>query len=419
MSTSEIDYASVFDATPSAHLLLGTDLIIADVNQAYLGATGQTRDGLIGRHIFDAFPAGPTLSGGDGARVLSASLQRVLETGKRDAVALQRYDIPDTQRPGEFQERWWAAVNAPVVRADGTLAWIIHRVKDATQFVRARRSRPLAPDGTAEAVLEGPNEALEAELFARTVEVHRLNEGLRDAHAKERHVALTLQSAMLRSPDLEAHEDIAVRYLPAVGTLNVCGDWYDVVDLSEGRFTVAVGDVVGHGLEAASIMGMLRSASSAAIRAVEGPAAALDVLERYARTIEEATATTVTKVVVDKKTRRITYSSAGHLPPILVRADGSSERLDQATSPPLGTSPEPSPSPEVSLPCSAGDVLVVYTDGLVERRGEDIDLGLKRLTEVLTEHRRLGAQALADTLLDRLGVASGAPDDVALVVIRL
>ncbi|MDQ0938611.1 serine phosphatase RsbU (regulator of sigma subunit) [Streptomyces sp. V1I1] len=96
-----------------------------------------------------------------------------------------------------------------------------------------------------------------------------------------------------------------MRYLPASGSLNVCGDWYDVVDLPPDRYSIAIGDVVGHGLQAAAVMGMLRSALSAAIRAVPSPAQALEVLGLYARAVDGALASTVVKVLIDPRSRLI------------------------------------------------------------------------------------------------------------------
>ncbi|GGN51828.1 hypothetical protein GCM10011579_008120 [Streptomyces albiflavescens] len=417
MTSPEIDYAALFAATPSPYLVLGPDLVIVDVNRAYLQATNRSRDDLVGQYIFDAFPDNPGDPNADGVRNLDASLRRVLATREPDTMALQKYDIPIMQRPGHFEERWWSPINTPVLAPDGTVAWIIHRVEDVTAFVRARQTfRRLY--GVNASVSER-EEGMEAELYARARELQCLNEELRLAHSRERQVAVTLQEAMLHSPDLARHPDIAVRYLPAVGSLNVCGDWYDVVDLPGDRFAVAVGDVVGHGLEAATVMGMLRSALSASIRTVGGPAKALEVLGLYARSVEGAMATTAVAALIDSGSRQVSYSSAGHPPPVLLHSDGTCRLLDRATDPPLGARPEHVARPQSAVPYTLGDTLVLYTDGLIERRGEDIDAGLHRLTDALSRSARLGPDRLADALLARLGVTGGARDDIALVAVRL
>lgn len=410
----QTDYKALFAATPSPYLVLGPDLVIVDVNEAYLRVTGRGRQDLVGQYLFEAFPDNPADPGADGVRNLDASLHRVLHSKEPDTMAVQKYDIPVAGRPGAFEERWWSPINTPVLTPDGQVAWIIHRVEDVTAFLLSHVGRRRAGGGTL-----SEREAMESELYARARELQRLNEELREAHAREREVALTLQEAMLHSPDLAQHRDIAVRYLPAVGSLNVCGDWYDVVDLPGDAVAVAVGDVVGHGLEAAAVMGMLRSALSAAVRAVDGPAKALEVLGLYARSVEGALATTVAQAVIDTRSCRIAYSSAGHPPPVLVHRDGACDLLDQATDPPLGARPQHVPRPQADLPYTRGDTLVLYTDGLIERRGEDIDASLHRLTEALARYSRLSTERLADVMLARLGVTGGARDDIALIVIRL
>ncbi|MFE1910258.1 PP2C family protein-serine/threonine phosphatase [Streptomyces anandii] len=412
--TPQVDHAALFAATPSPYLVLGPDLVIADVNDAYLAVTRRTHEELVGLHVFDAFPDNPADPEADGVRNLGESLRRVIATGRPDTMALQRYDIPVTGSPGAFEERWWSPVNTPVLGSDGQVAWIIHRVEDVTAYIQAHRAaRPGAPTGPH---LETA-QTLEAELYSRARELQRLNEELRSAHAREREVAVTLQEAMLHVPDLAHHpHDVAVRYLPATGSLNVCGDWYDVVDLPPDRVALAVGDVIGHGLRAAAVMGMLRSALSAAIRALERPAQALEVLGLYARSVEGALATTVVKAVVDTRSSLITYSNAGHPPPVLAHTDGTFELLDAATDPPLGARPRHVPRPQASLHYKRGDTLILYTDGLIERRGEDIDAGLERLTRAAADCARLGTEQIADTLLARLGVAGGGRDDIALIV---
>ncbi|MFJ9776175.1 SpoIIE family protein phosphatase [Kitasatospora sp. NPDC101157] len=415
-TAGEVDFAALFAATPSPYLVINPGLTIVGVNEAYCRVTGRTREDLLGQYLFDAFPDNPADRDADGVRNLSASLERVLASREPDTMAVQKYDIPIAGQPGAFEERWWSPVNTPVFGADGQVAWVIHRVEDVTAFIRARRHG--RPD-TVGPIAEG-EEGMEAELYARARELQRLNEELRAAHARERQVAITLQEAMLHSPDLARHRDVAVRYLPAIGSLNVCGDWYDAVDLPDGRFTVAVGDVVGHGLEAATVMGMLRSALSAASRAVAGPAQALEVLGLYARSVEGALGATAFTALVDTRARLIVYSSAGHPPPVLVGRDGTCQLLDQATDPPLGARPEHVPRPQTGTAYHHGDTLVLYTDGLIERRDEDIDTGLERLTDTLTQCcTTLAPERLADTLLARMGVSHGARDDIALVVVRL
>jgi len=206
----------------------------------------------------------------------------------------------------------------------------------------------------------------------------------------------------------------------AVGSLNVCGDWYDLVDLVGGhRIGVAVGDVVGHGLAAAGVMGQLRSALSAASRVAEGPAEALNVLGRYANVVDGAESATAVTTFIDFDEHTITYSSAGHPPPILVHADGRIEFLDRATDPPLDARPDPIPRPEACTRYAEGATLVLYTDGLIERRREDIDTGLARLADSLARHRTDDPERLADAVLLELLPPGGATDDTALVIVRL
>ncbi|MFD6277362.1 PP2C family protein-serine/threonine phosphatase [Streptomyces sp. NPDC060209] len=411
--TADIDFSAFFDATPSPYLMLDTDLVISYVNTAYLHTTGRTRDQLIGKYFFDALPEHPGLR--DGAQQnLRASLRRVLDTGEPDTLVLQRYDIPVPGRPGGFEERWWSEIHTPISGPDGKVKWIVQRAEDVTDFVHSRHARQLTETFTER------EKGMAAELYARAGELHRLNEELRSAHARERQVAVTLQEAMLSVPDLDRHDDnIAVRYLPATTSLNVCGDWYDVVDLPPDRYAAAVGDVVGHGLHAAAVMGMLRSALSAVIRAIPSPAQALEVLGLYARSLDGATAATAVKVLIDTRSELIIYSSAGHPPPVLRHSDGTCELLDQATDPPLGARLHHVPRPQAGLSYTPGDTLVMYTDGLIERRDEDIDVGLARLTTALVQEGDLAPDQLADALLTRLGIPRGSPDDVALVVIRL
>jgi PAS domain S-box-containing protein len=403
----DIDYRSVFQRLPAGIALLDTDFRFVDANEAYQHLSGRRLPELLGRPIFEVFPDSPQRAhSANGVSALGSSLHQVLATRERDSLPLQRYDVERHDRPGTYEERYWSTINTPVLDDAGEVVLIAHRVEEVTTFMRARGHGP-----------EGHSQ-LEAELFMRARELQDINARLRKSHDREREVALTLQSSLLPALQPVGHR-AAVRYRPAVSALNVCGDWYDLADLPDNRTTVAVGDVVGHGLSAASVMGQLRSALSAAARVADGPAAALDALSLYADSVEGAQSTTVVKAHIDWEGRTITYSSAGHPPAALAHPDGRVEFLDHATDPPLGARPEHQPRPQASVGFEAGATLVLYTDGLIERRREDIDVGLDRLAAALAAHRAADPEDIADALLSELLPPTGATDDTALVVLRL
>ncbi|MDX3799260.1 PP2C family protein-serine/threonine phosphatase [Streptomyces sp. AK04-3B] len=410
MREPRIDYAAVFRALPGMVALLTPDLVYADANEDFLRLAGRTREQLLGRYMFDVFPENPNDAAAAGMRETQASMMRVVDTAERDTMALLRYDIEDRARPGHWVEHFWSPVNAPVLGPDGDVVLIVHRVEEVTELIRARGGA--GSDSSRARVLE-------AELYTRARELQDVNERLRRAHAHDREVALALQAAMLPAPTPVGHHRAAVRYRPAVGTLNVCGDWYDLVDLPGDRIAVAVGDVVGHGLRAAGVMGQLRSALSAAARVADGPARAVEALGLYARHVDGAESSTVVKTFIDWATHTLTYSSAGHPPPALLDPDGTVTFLDRATDPPLGARPEHVPRPQASTPFAEGATLVLYTDGLIERRHEDIDVGLARLADSLVRHGQSDPEALADALLADLLPPTGTTDDTALVVLRL
>ncbi|MGY6024710.1 PP2C family protein-serine/threonine phosphatase [Streptomyces spinosirectus] len=405
----QIDYEAVFRALPGMVALLTPDLVYADANKDFQRLAGRTREQLVGRYIFDVFPENPNEPAAAGMRETRASMLRVVTTGERDTMALVRYDIEDPQRPGLWEEHFWSPVNAPVLGPDGRVVLIVHRVEEITELLRARDS----------AAADGGSRVLQAELYTRSRELQEVNERLRQAHAHEREVALALQKAMLPTPSPVGHHHAAVRYQPATRDLNVCGDWYDLADLPGDSIAVTVGDVVGHGLTAACVMGQLRSALSAACRVAEGPARALEALGLYARCVEGAESTTAATVFIDWDRHIVTYSSAGHPPPALLHPDGAVAFLDQATDPPLGARPVHVSRPQAHSPFTEGATLVLYTDGLIERRNEDIDTGLARLADSLAHHRNTDPETLADTLLTDLLPPGGNTDDIALVVIRL
>jgi serine phosphatase RsbU (regulator of sigma subunit) len=229
-----------------------------------------------------------------------------------------------------------------------------------------------------------------------------------------RRVSETLQLSML--PGITGIPGVVARYLPAVGSLTVGGDWYDVLRLDGTRLAVLVGDCVGQGLTAATVMGQLRSASRALLLDDHGAAATLEGLDRFAHSLDGAECATVFCGIVDTAAGTLTYARAGHLPPLVVRADGITW-LDDAGSLPLGILAGQRRR-EATVPLAGSDTLVLFTDGLVERRAEPLDVSLDRLGRAaLALGPAVPLDVLANGLLDRL-IPHGPRDDVALLLHR-
>lgn len=249
-----------------------------------------------------------------------------------------------------------------------------------------------------------------------TVLAGRLGQGLQRVHQldQQRETALALQHAIL-GPDVSG--GFAVRYQPATRPLHVGGDWYDVVDLDDGRVALIVGDCVGHGLAAATVMGQLRSACRALLLEQSSPSAALMALDRFAARLEGARCTTAFCAVLNPDTGEVVYSNAGHPPPILVTADLSAQLLDGAAATPLGLRYDHS-RPEARATMPARSTLLLYTDGLIERRRESLDLGIRRATDLVKDNRDTVLEGLADEIMSRLAPSDGYQDDVAVLLYR-
>lgn len=227
-----------------------------------------------------------------------------------------------------------------------------------------------------------------------------------------RQISDTLQEAMLRpASDLPT---VAARYLPATGGLSVGGDWYDVIDVDDNVRAIVVGDCVGHSLDAATAMGQLRSATRAMLLDGLQPDQVLERLDRFASQTEHAFASTVVCALIDRAAHTITYASAGHPPPLLMGSDRS-RWLDDGVGVPLAVQPGVERG-SATCELHQGDVVVLYSDGLVERRDEVIDVGLDRLQG--TAHSMYGepVNAMADGILRRTLAGAVREDDVVLVV---
>ena len=258
---------------------------------------------------------------------------------------------------------------------------------------------------------DGERNTLEtfAAVLGQTLERVRLSE-----HREG--VAITLQHAMLGRPDDVSSVAVSTSYRPADERLQVGGDWYDVIDLSGSRVGLVVGDVVGHHLEAAATMGQLRAALRALAVVLEDPAAVVRALERLVAHDDAARSTTLLYAVLDPETQTLRYLSTGHPPPLLVHADGRGEFLLGGRGTPLGSfGPHDPQAATAQLPLGA--TLILYTDGLVERRTEVLDVGLDRLAALAPTIATTPVDELADALLDAM-LTGSREDDVAVLVAR-
>jgi serine/threonine-protein kinase RsbW len=232
---------------------------------------------------------------------------------------------------------------------------------------------------------------------------------------REHEVALELQHALLPPALLPTAElAFAARYLPASAYLSIGGDWYDVVLRPDGGVVLIVGDAVGHGLAAAAAMGHLQSAARAIALTAASPGQLLDQLDGYAERVPGAEYATLCAAFLEPTGGRLRLGSAGHPPPLVVLPDGSGLLLDEARSAPLGgLQSVPRVDQVHALP--AGARLLLYTDGLVERRGEPLDQGLRRLMECATARRTLALESFVDALIADLGEPGERRDDIALI----
>ncbi|OBI38627.1 SpoIIE family protein phosphatase [Mycobacterium sp. E2238] len=231
-----------------------------------------------------------------------------------------------------------------------------------------------------------------------------------------RETSLTLQRALL--PTMEPPPGFVVRYEPAVPPLEIGGDWYDVLPIGDHRIGIVVGDCVGRGLPAAAVMGQLRSSARALLINGAGPALLLEQLDSAASLIPNAYCTTVFLAILDTESGVLQYSNAGHMPAVLV---GSEPRtpvmLTDAASVPLAVR-RTEPRPQTSRVLPPGSTLMLFTDGLVERKHESIDDGMARAAVVLANTTTLPLDSVADTVLSELAPAAGYDDDVAMVIYR-
>ncbi|MFF9200611.1 SpoIIE family protein phosphatase [Streptomyces sp. NPDC014986] len=357
-AVDELGVREVLDRVPSlAALVHGPDHRIAYVNDAYTAA-------------FGARPIGAPARGGLpelGQLGLLPLLDQVLRSGKSRTVKSRR--APDA--------RYYTFTCTPVGEGDGRGVLVF--ATDVTDHAEAA-------------------------------------ERLRASERRQRETAVTLQRSLLPQ-ELEQPDDlrIAATYHPGGTEAAVGGDWYDVITLGGGRTALVIGDVMGRGVRAAAVMGQLRTAVRAYARLDLPPHEVLQLLDGLAMEIDANQIATCTYAIHDPNEGRLVYASAGHLPILVRDENGTVRRADEPTGPPLGTGGWMHASGAV--PLGPGSTAVLYTDGLVERRNQDLDEGIAALGRALAGATG-SPQVVCDRLVRSAGVTPDHDDDVAVLVLQ-
>ena len=360
------------------------------------------------RATFELAPIGVAHVGLDGTFIRVNETLAAITGHEREHLETLRF--PDVTHPDDIDE--------DLAYVEQLLRGEINRYSMEKRYLR--------PDGSAVWVnLTGTlvrDDAGEPTYFVAVVEDVMERRAAREHLARiaetEHEVALRLQQALL--PHELASTDtltVAGRYEPADARLQVGGDWYDSLLLPDGRVLLVVGDVVGHGLDAAAVMGRLRAGLAALTSRESRPSALLTAFDDFARGPQGADFATVCCAVVDPTDGSVLHASAGHPPMLIVDADGATRWLDDATSPPLchGTG---LPRTEGADRLAPGETIVLYSDGLIERRGRGIVEGLGLLEHHAIALRHHDVPSVCDGLVASMQGTSPSTDDVVVLVAR-
>ncbi|MGA9493613.1 MAG: SpoIIE family protein phosphatase [Mycobacterium sp.] len=247
-------------------------------------------------------------------------------------------------------------------------------------------------------------------------------DGIRNVQ-REHRIAVDFQDHLLDLDRGSTAAVVAAVYQPGGEAMRVGGDWYLVVPLEEsGQVAISVGDVVGHGLPAAIAMSRLRAAVAATALTDTDPASVLKTLDRYAATVPGARCATVSYAVIDAARddgpARVSYSCAGHPYPLLLTPDQPAEFLSEGRRPPVAAWDSPLKQNTAVQELPAGSVILLYSDGLIERPGESLDQGFLRLQGAAGFRAHLPVEALCTELLERMAPPGGYTDDVVLLALR-
>lgn len=371
---------------------------------------------LLGRTaaLFDAATAGLMLADQDQTRLTLQATH-----------GLEVFDERHTVSVGEgFLGRALAASGAVALAQVAPDSALHHSL--AATGVRSLLAAPLVVEDTRLGVLYLG--ALASEHFS-TADAELMSLGAERAaialdHARsfehERRLVEMLQRSLLpeRLPDLDELE-LAARYLPSGSAAKVGGDWYDAILLPDGRVGLAIGDVVGHGMRAATVMGELRNALRAYVLEGHPPGQAVTRLNDLVESIHgEGMAATVTLIILDPSSGHACLANAGHLPALLVSPDRHAHYMEHHSGLPLGVGGLDMARAEHQFTLPLGSTLLLFTDGLVERRGQSIDDGLAHLRRAVRQGPS-DMEELCTHILGELLGDSPAGDDVALLAVRL
>lgn len=377
-----------------------------------------------------------TLGHLDQEKVMATLLARVREVLGVDTATVLRHD-PDAQllhavAASGIEEEVYQDVRVPVgagfagrVAADRRPVILDHVDKTTVvnallweRGLRALLGVPMLAEDELIGVLHvgsvTPRDFDEADIELLRLVAGRLALALRiENSTADRAAAAALQRSLLpaRLPAVSGMK-FAARYVPGTEP-GVGGDWYDLFSLPGDRLGIVMGDVAGHGLNAAVIMGRLRSALRAYALESDDPAEVLSKLDRKVRHFEPGALATVVYGLVSASRDRFAVSLAGHLPPVLAAPGGPSAFVDVPVDPPIGVTGPPRRTVELELP--PGGVLAFYTDGLVERRDHLIDVGLRRLADVVTADQ---PGVVCARVMAALVGTTPAQDDIAILVAR-
>ncbi len=342
--------------------------------------------------------------------------------------------------PAELRERYHrAALSAPVplaavvrtgqpmivpdVRA---MSGRFKEVADDFVHVRACQLYPLrdasgAPIGALALTWDTPQEFSSEALLRVEGLAARVGSAVTRIRAaqREHRIATDFQEHLLDLDRRTTAVALAALYQPAAEAMRVGGDWYLSVPLPEpGRIALSVGDVVGHGLSAATVMGRLRAVLTASALTDPDPMSTLAGVERYASTVTGARFSTLAYALLDTSTGTLDYTCAGHPYPLVVGPDGAAGYLTRGRQSPLASYGVRASGADGHADLPPGSLLILYTDGLIERRGESLDRGLERLAEAARECRRLPVAQVCHRLRQRLAPSGGYQDDLAILAVR-